>query len=387
MKEPKYDIALVVGRFQPYHNVHHKLMQYALTQGKKVIVALGSAKSAPDVKNPFTPEMREKMIRACFDEETNKRLVFHGVRDYPYNENVWISEIQNIVLNEQEDSLDLPEEDDVLHRRKLNEQKVCIVGHLKDASSYYLNLFPQWVFESYYDSSKEAVNINATDIRAMYLAYDGTTAMRMALGQSRNCSVLSIRQKTWENLVPEPVANFMVEFSETETYENLAKEYEYIQKYKEDSKFKGLPFAPTFITTDAVVTCKGHILVVKRGMNPGKGLLGLPGGFLAEGLTLKDNVVKELKEETRIHMPTALLKGLIKDSNVFDYPQRSQRGRTVTHAYHIDIDVKVEDGLPLVKGGDDAAKAFWLPIAALGENEDKFFEDHIHIIRYFLGVA
>jgi bifunctional NMN adenylyltransferase/nudix hydrolase len=104
-------------------------------------------------------------------------------------------------------------------------------------------------------------------------------------------------------------------------------------------------------------------------------------------VTLKDNVIKELREETRIHVPVALLKGLIKDSEVFDYPQRSQRGRTITHAFHIVVDVKVEEGLPLVKGGDDADKAFWLPIADLGANEDRFFEDHIHIIRHFLGVA
>jgi bifunctional NMN adenylyltransferase/nudix hydrolase len=77
---------------------------------------------------------------------------------------------------------------------------------------------------------------------------------------------------------------------------------------------------------------------------------------------------------------------LIKDSEVFDYPQRSLRGRTVTHAYHIDINVKVEEGLPLVKGGDDAAKAYWLPLADLGINEDKFFEDHIDIIRHFTGL-
>src|SRR4051812_7378228 len=99
----KYDYALVVGRFQPYHNSHHELMKHALNTGNKVLVVLGSAKSAPDVKNPFTPLQREEMIRACFDEETNKRLKFFAVRDYPYHENVWISEIQNIVRNELED--------------------------------------------------------------------------------------------------------------------------------------------------------------------------------------------------------------------------------------------------------------------------------------------
>jgi hypothetical protein len=27
-----------------------------------------------------------------------------------------------------------------------------------------------------------------------------------------------------------------------------------------------------------------------------------------------------------------------------------------------------------------------MPLSALGEKEDEFFEDHIHIVRYFLGL-
>jgi bifunctional NMN adenylyltransferase/nudix hydrolase len=370
----KYDIALVVGRFQPYHNLHHKLINHALGLGDRVVIALGSAKTAPDVRNPFTPEMREKMMRACFDEGTNKRLKFVGLRDYPYNENTWISEVQNIVRNEQEENVILPEGDEARHNIELGKTKVCLVGHLKDESSYYLKVFPQWTFESFYENTAESKTINATDIRTMYLEMAEATSIP--------------KQNRWDEigkLVPAPVFNALYNFYGTEKYTTLVREHAYIEQYKKDSQPK-LPFPPVFVTTDAVVTCKGHILVVRRGANPGKGLLALPGGFLDRGLTLKDNAVKELKEETRINLPASLLKGLIKDSEVFDYPQRSLRGRTVTHAYHIDINVKVEEGLPLVKGGDDAAKAYWLPLADLGINEDKFFEDHIDIIRHFTGL-
>ena len=38
--------------------------------------------------------------------------------------------------------------------------------------------------------------------------------------------------------------------------------------------------------------------------------------------------------------------------------------------------------LPM-SGGDDADKAYWMPLADLYEYEDKFFEDHVHMIRYF----
>ena len=104
------------------------------------------------------------------------------------------------------------------------------------------------------------------------------------------------------------------------------------------------------------------------------------------GATLEDNAIKELKEETQIKVPAQVLRGSIKSSHVFDYPERSQRGRTVTFAYFIELAPDLKEGLPRVKGGDDAAKAFWLPLSALGEKEDEFFEDHLHIIKFFLGM-
>jgi bifunctional NMN adenylyltransferase/nudix hydrolase len=67
---------------------------------------------------------------------------------------------------------------------------------------------------------------------------------------------------------------------------------------------------------------------------------------------------------------------------VFDHPERSLRGRTITHAYHI----KLKDGkLPEVKQGSDAKGAFWMPLMDVGRCEDKFFEDHAHIISYFVN--
>jgi bifunctional NMN adenylyltransferase/nudix hydrolase len=84
----KYTHAIVIGRFQPFHSTHQDLIQHSLSLADKVIVILGSARSASDVKNPFTPAMREEMIQACFPVD-NKRLIFVAVRDYPYNDHVW----------------------------------------------------------------------------------------------------------------------------------------------------------------------------------------------------------------------------------------------------------------------------------------------------------
>ena len=92
----KYDYAIVIGRFQPLHLAHQDLIQHSLALAEKVIIILGSARSAPDVKNPFTPAMREEIIRACFPKDAD-RLVFRSVRDYPYNDHIWTAEVQNVV--------------------------------------------------------------------------------------------------------------------------------------------------------------------------------------------------------------------------------------------------------------------------------------------------
>ena len=352
-----YDFAMVVGRFQPFQNAHLKLVNFALEQGKKVIIVLGSAHSTATVKNPFTAKEREKMIRACFDEATQERLIFAAVRDYPYNENLWIAEMQNIA-------------NEILEDRKAT---MALVGHFKDKSSYYLNLFPQWKlvnFEAHVHNNKV---LNATDVRADYFKNKTT-------GNDTIDNWTRIKES-----VPEPVWNYLYDFIDTQTYKDLLKEFEYIENYKRDSRYVGMNFAPTFVTTDTLVTALGHVLVVKRGHHPGRGKLALPGGFLAQGLTLEENALKELDEETDIKVPKQILQSNIVGSHVFDHPDRSLRGRTITQAFHIELNPNLEDGLPRVKGGDDADRAMWIPIADLRMKEDEFFEDNFSIIQKFLG--
>ncbi len=206
---------------------------------------------------------------------------------------------------------------------------------------------------------------NATDIREKYFTDDDE----------------------WRTLVPETVQRYLEIFKTHRIFPESASRIRlHCKNTKRTRASSACLLKPTFITTDAVVVQSGHVLVIRRGHQPGKGLLALPGGFLASGATLEDNAIKELKEETQIKVPAQVLRGSIKSSHVFDYPERSQRGRTVTHAYFIELAPDLKEGLPRVKGGDDAAKAFWLPLSALGEKEDAFFEDHIHIIKFFLGI-
>ena len=354
--EYKYGFAVIIGRFQPFHKAHQELVKQALNYAEKVILILGSARSAPNVRNPWTPRMREEMIRNCFPTEST-RLIFRPVRDYPYNDNFWIAEVQNSVSEAILDNSNLENSE---------EAKVALVGHFKDRTSYYLNLFPQWNFEDFWRNDAGLRQTHATSLREQFFQ--------------------PAESDEWKTHVPAEVAAYLENYQKSEIFADLLREFEYIRKYKADTKFVGVPFEPVFVTTDAVVVQSGHLLVVRRKFHPGKGLLALPGGFLAGGMTLEDSALKELKEETSIHVSAQILKSSIKASHIFDYPERSQRGRTITQAFFIELTASLQDGLPQVKGGDDAARALWLPLSSLGEMEEQFFEDHLHIIRYFLGV-
>jgi bifunctional NMN adenylyltransferase/nudix hydrolase len=123
--------------------------------------------------------------------------------------------------------------------------------------------------------------------------------------------------------------------------------------------------------------------MIRRRAEPGKGLLALPGGFL-DALTdksLEDAMIREVREETQLKVPAPVLRGNIVEAKVFDAIERSTRGRTITHAFHI----KLPNGeLPKVKGGSDATSAKWIPISKI--NPSECYEDHYEIINYFTGV-
>ena len=107
------------------------------------------------------------------------------------------------------------------------------------------------------------------------------------------------------------------------------------------------------------------------------------GGFLDQGERVLDACLRELREETKLKVPTPVLKGSIKRQSVYDDPHRSARGRTVTHAFYIELEPNAE--LPKVKGGDDAKHARWVPLSEL--DPQLMFEDHYFIIQDMLGAV
>ena len=334
----KHTFGVYIGRFQPLHSAHLAVMLESLTRVDKLIVVLGSARSARSVKNPFTVEERQELIlQSLLAAGANRnKILFGTVRDYFYNENLWLAEIQSAV-----NALTRGNED------------IALIGHLKDDSSYYLRSFPEWE----YRPTEIVSPLNATEIRTLYFAEKDIS----------------------QGSVPGVVHTFLQKFRSSVHYKDLKAEFDYLLEYKK--QWAGAPYPPVFVTTDAVVVRSGHVLLIRRGGNPGRGKLAMPGGFLEQSETLLESCLRELREETGIGLSKELLEDAVKGSHVFDYPGRSQRGRTVTHAFYFDLGL---GQLPRVNGSDDAAEALWMPLSDVLAHPEWFFEDHYSIVEHFL---
>lgn len=340
MNQKPFEFSIFIGRFQPFHGAHLDLIREALNKADTAIVIIGSYKKAPSPKNPWTGEEREAMMRAALSVEENARVKVIKMRDYLYNDNLWIADLTQKVSEITEDS-----------------ESIILIGHEHDKSSFYLKLFPQW--KTYLLPNIDKFP-HATEIRYSYFTHD-------------------INYK--KSLHPKTV-EYLEEFKKTDKFKSLKAYFDAIRDAKE--KWEGAPFEPIFHTVDAVAIRSGHVLCVRRGKAYGGGQIALPGGFLEPKERIRTGAIRELKEETAIALSKEELDKSIKGSQVFDHPDRSERGRTITTAFFMDLGA---GPLLKVKGSDDADKAWWMPLNEFYSREEEFFEDHFHIINYFVGSA
>jgi len=369
-----FDVLAFIGRFQMPHEGHGAVIDTALTRAKKVALVMGSHLLPRGARNPWTTAERIAMITSVYpDEVESGRIQFVPQVDHMYNMDRWISGIQAGVSQ----VANTPFTPDPV--------RIGLIGHSKDHSSFYLKSFPIW------DSVSVASfqGLNATDLRDAYFS-DGTIP---TVG------------------VAPSVAAFLRDFKQTQAYRDVKAEHDFLVEYKKqfqrpsdasidtwlmghnmtnDAKDSVKAFAdkfcpqypPVFYTADSVVIQSGHVLLVKRGAMPGKGLWALPGGFVNRYENSFDAAIRELREETRIDVPEAVLRGSKRMWSEFSDPYRSQRGRTVTNAFLFEL--RQTDTLPKIKGSDDAEKARWVPLGNL--DRKAMFEDHYDIIEKMVGI-
>ncbi|APC92045.1 MULTISPECIES: bifunctional nicotinamide-nucleotide adenylyltransferase/Nudix hydroxylase [Francisella] len=335
-----YDISVFVGRFQPFHKGHLHNISVALQKSKKIIINVGSSFNAPNIKNPFSFEQRKQMIKsdlqiAGIDLDI---VAIEPLADFFYQEQKWQDVLRKNV-----------------YKHAKNNESIAIAGYIKDSSSYYIKSFPEWDYIPV-DNYKD---YNATEFRKKL--YKGIILKQYMCSDDPKLGTY----------------NLLIQFMHSEVYQDLVAENNYVIEYKRS--WQNAPFNPNFVTVDALVIVNDHILMVQRKGFPGKGLWALPGGFLECDETISQAIIGKLIEETNISLSEEQLAVAKRCEKVFDYPERSVRGRTISH-----VGLFVFDEWPSLPEVN-AADTKWMALDSTIENMcDKMLEDHYQIITILL---
>jgi len=338
-----------IGRFQPFHIGHMSVVDKALAVSDKLIMVIGGHDNPRTPRNPFTTKERIEIIKAAVPIEYQSRIMFAPVNDYAYNDQRWIGAVQGAVFS-------------AIHSEGFisGGYKVSLIGHAKDHTSYYLNLFPTW------DSIEvpQERSYSATEMRnVMY-----------------HC--LNTNQSAW--IDSRTYVHYLTGYRHRQAIEaylpmlqDMAKEHKSLQEYSKQWG-KG-----PFVTVDACVIQSGFVLLISRKDGQGAGQWALPGGFIGLNEKIEDAALRELREETKLKVPEPVLRGSITKRKIYDNPHRDERARIITNAFLIELK---HGDLPAVKGSDDAKEARWWPINQVMKMRSVMYADHYDIICDLLGV-
>lgn len=387
-------VGLLVGKFKVPHYLHLAIIDKALSNNDKVILIIGSVNRSRGSQNPFLFAERSKMIRLCLTSAQNARLHIVPLVDQYYDNDAWIASVKAIVQNALTAfTWETP--------GSTQTRVTLYFGGDKGYLDFYRKSFPDYSHDEYPRTpiSKD-VNSVSDILNLMF-----NTGLSTEVMDERLMAAL-----------PLPVFREVKSYMYSPAYEEHCAENKFIETYKRQFQRPDIEtietllstsgageviddlksrkwYPPYFLTVDAVCFYNDRVLLINRKHLPGKGLLALPGGFVGQDETLLEACVRELKEETGFHfsqttesaVPSA--KFLV-GNFVADMPNRSQRGRTVSHVFVFKIERRSEENIDYIlsamniQAGDDAERANWYSIADLKDPKhyENMFEDHHDII-------
>lgn len=130
------------------------------------------------------------------------------------------------------------------------------------------------------------------------------------------------------------------------------------------------------VVVDGVVEKDGEILLIRRGLEPNKGKMALPGGYVDWDETTEEAVVREVYEETGVRASVKKLLGVYSD------PHRdSSDMQNIAVAYILTVDdeseLQPQEGEVLEVGWYDVEN---LP-SDIAFDHKEFIADYLKLIR------
>ncbi|MDJ1159538.1 NUDIX domain-containing protein [Chelatococcus sp. SYSU_G07232] len=323
---PRYDCLVVVGSFQPFHEGHRFVLDRTLALARRVVVLIGAAGAPRSLRNPFTAGERAAMLAGVYPREVAaQRLLVAAVEDNLYDEAAWAAEVRRIAAR-------------VLPGTAGGGGRIAIVACVGSRLCSDPAVMAPW---EVLPMEPPPGGPSAAAIRDAYLRAEAPLPMAAC---------------------PPAVVAVLHAFRDTPGFSELL--------------------------ADAFVRHADHVLLIRRGSRPGRGLLALPGGFVEAGETPTEAAIRELREETGIAardgaITAEMLRAWMvpERMRVFDAPWRDDRARIVTHCVPFLVPDAVER--PRIASGGDAAEAAWHRLADLGPAG--FYADHWSILRRMLG--
>lgn len=131
---------------------------------------------------------------------------------------------------------------------------------------------------------------------------------------------------------------------------------------------------PSAATAAFILNERGELLVERRGKEPAKGMLDLPGGFVNNDETAEEGIAREVLEETRLE--------IVSTDYLFSLPNIYIYSGMEIHTLDMFFACTVAEGSQPV-AADDAAECFWLPIGDI-HTEQFGLRSIRHAMRKFL---
>lgn len=94
--EKDFELCLILGRYNHFHNGHKMLVDMARKLSKKTLILIGSSQEYGTVRNPYKVELRKKLIEEIYEKEND--VIIATLKDYT-NENDISYEWGDYLLN------------------------------------------------------------------------------------------------------------------------------------------------------------------------------------------------------------------------------------------------------------------------------------------------